>query len=137
MAYATRAKLEALYGSVNVARWADLNNTEDETEIDACITGALADAEAEADDRMRGGPYAIPFTTVPACVERATALLAGVMLYEHRGVVDYDPETGKPQHQLAYQKREAEAIFISLRDGSRKLASPIIATNIPDVVPST
>lgn len=140
MAYANRADVELLYGAANIVIWANLESGDPEDEdvadaIDARIASALADAEADVDDRTRGGPYAVPFPSVPVCIKRATALLAGVMLYEARGVTDFDSETGKPQHQLQYQKKEAEAICASVRSGARVLSILRIRGEAPQVVP--
>ena len=90
MTYATRTDIDNVYGSANVTQWADINNTGDPTEIDARVAWALAEADDRIDNRMREGPYAIPFDPVPRTITNIAARLAGYYLYESRGLIDPD-----------------------------------------------
>jgi phage gp36-like protein len=134
MAYATTAQLYTAFGQKNVRAWADLDNEEVDADIDARIAAALADAETTVDDRLRGGPYEVPFTTVPTQVRRATVLLAGVLLYESRGVKDFNEETGQQQHQLSFQKKEAEGLLEDIRRGRLRLNVATEVVRYPQVV---
>ena len=89
MAYTTRAKLDAKFGSINIDSWADLNGNEDEDEIDAAVEQAIADAEGEVNLLLRGGIYAVPFTgTIPVAIQTAATILAAALLFTNRGVID-------------------------------------------------
>jgi len=86
MAYATRSDIESRFGKSSVLKWASMEGTTSRADVVAAITTALADAETEVNDMLRGGPYAIPFASVPSRITKETARLAGVLLYEARGV---------------------------------------------------
>lgn len=107
MAYIVRADIEAIFGVSNIDVWADLNNNDNAGEITARITAAITRAEAMVDDRLRGGPYTVPFTgTIPETIKDVTARLAGVWLYESRRIEDAeDDEVGRaPYHQKVAEK---------------------------------
>jgi phage gp36-like protein len=117
--YCVRADIEAVFGSTNVERWADLNNDGNATEITARIVRAIQIAEAEVNDRLRGGPYSLPFSTVPVAIENLTASLAGVWLYESRGVEDTDPH-GNAVHRLTWHKKNAQRMITEIHAGLRR-----------------
>ena len=103
MAYCDRDNVEDRFGNSNVAAWADLDNDEDAAKILARITAAIVAADADIDDLLRGGMYTIPFDEPPPqAIIGISADLAGVWLYENRGIQDYNPETGAVVHRLKY-----------------------------------
>ena len=122
MAYAIRTDVEAVFGVENAEKWADLENDQVAADITARIAAALAFAEDEIDNRLRGGPYVVPLTTpVERIIVDVAAKLAGVWLYESRGVADFDPETGRPQHKLHWHKKDASRKLDDLLSGRRRL----------------
>lgn len=93
--YATIADMEQVFGKVNVRKWSDINNTEVATDIEERMNWALNEASTELDERLRRSVYQFPLTVepFPALLVRTTCYLAGMMLYESRGLVDSsDPE---------------------------------------------
>jgi len=89
MPYATATDVNTMFGRSNVRKWADMDGDGFDQVIDAAVTQALTFAEAEVNSRLRGGPYTVPFTdTVPVLVQEATTILAGLRLYEKRGMDD-------------------------------------------------
>lgn len=136
LTYSTNADIEARYGVDNVAKWADLNNNQSAAEIDARKSWARTQAQADIDDALRGGPYAVPFAApYPAAIVDLEATLAGVLLYESRGVQDFDPETGRPQHRLHYQRSRVEKKLKQIRAGAVRLSVAAVATAVPQVIP--
>jgi phage gp36-like protein len=123
MSYAARTDVEQVFGPINVAKWADLDNDEDAAKIAARIVTALAWADAEIDDRLRGGVYSLPLQgttgSLPATIVDLAANLAGVWLYEARGVQDFAEDTGIPFHRLSYSRKRCESALTSIRNGSR------------------
>jgi phage gp36-like protein len=89
--YATQADMEDVFGAANVLAWSD---TAGAGVADAGrISRALAHADQTIDDMFRGGPYSLPLSGgsgVPAKVTEWAAKLAGVWLYEARGLRDTD-----------------------------------------------
>lgn len=89
-AYASLSDVQDHWGTQNVAAWSDLggNNTLDSDRVDR----AIANAEADINDRFRGSRYTVPFAPVPTAVAEWAAKLAGVRLYQQRGIRDTDVE---------------------------------------------
>lgn len=91
MAYATEADMINLFGRTNIRTWADLENRDNQVDIDARVAWALSTAEDWVNDRLRYGPYEIPFTEpVVSAIRDLTARQAGVLLYSTRGIADTD-----------------------------------------------
>ncbi len=69
-------------------------------------------AESMLDDGIKGpfvsGPYEITddYPAIPDLIQRLATDLAGVLMYEARGVDDVDPITNQAQHRLRYVKRD-------------------------------
>lgn len=135
MAYSVRADIEVRFSKGNIAKWADLDDDGVLADIESRITAAITYADAVIDARLRGGPYTIPFvaSTLPELILDASAKLAGVWLYEARGVTDWDVESGKPQHQLHFQKNEVMKLLKELMVGRVRL-DLTFTTSIPEVI---
>lgn len=121
MAYCTRANIETAIGATNVAKYADLDNDQDAAKILARITVVIADVTTTIDDRLRGGPHTVPFTTAPTTIRRIAEKLSAAQLYESRGAKDVDLETGQAVHIYAGMKADAESDLSDIRDGSIRL----------------
>jgi phage gp36-like protein len=96
MAYATEADLFQVFGRVNVRKWADVNNSKDGTEIDTRIEWALESASTELNERLRMSVYQFPLEAepFPELVVLVTCWLAGLRLYESRGLIDSSDAEG-------------------------------------------
>lgn len=121
MSYCTRSDIEDLFGPLNVAKWADLDNSQVAAAIAARIERAIAVATARIDDRLRGGPYVLPISGSPATLVNLCAQLAGVWLYESRGAQDFSPETGLPVHRLRWHVEQAEKTLREILSGVVRL----------------
>ena len=130
MAYCIRSDVESAYGPNNVATWADLNNNGEASEITARIAWAIDRASNELNDRLRGGIYNIPFGSAPMTIRDLTAELAGVLLYESRGVTDFNPDTGAPYHKLQWHREHVKETIQDIRAGIIRLN---VTTNHPKV----
>lgn len=138
--YCVRADVEDVFGSENVVKWADLNNKGEADEVAARIAWAIRWASNEVDSRLRRFIYVLPLanegSVVPVEVVDVTATLAGVWLYENRGVQDFDPETGVMVHRLEWNRKRAERTLQEILAGTRMLdavpRSP--DDNVPKVV---
>ena len=119
--YCTRSDLEALFGRSNVTKWADMDNDQDSDAIEARIDRAIAVASARIDDRLRSGPYSLPITGSPPTLVNLAAQLAGVWLYESRGVQDFSPDTGYPVHRLRWHTVQAEKTIREILSGVVRL----------------
>ncbi len=137
MSYIARTNIEDKFGKKNVEIWADLDNNQVQADITARITTAIAFADETVDNALRRGRYALPITdalsAVPKVIVDVTASIAGVWLYENRGVQDFDPDTGKAQHRLHWQKVDARRVLSWLRMGQIEL-NAVSTVSTPEVI---
>jgi phage gp36-like protein len=108
--YSTRADLVLAFGESNLVQWSDLNNGRVYLEIEARIDWARAQAYDELNSRLADSRYQFPLDTtkaIPPLLVRMEAYLAGVLLYESRGVTDVG-EDGKAQHALMWHRKRVD-----------------------------
>lgn len=123
-AYCTQTEIESYFGRDNVRKWADLNNNNVTTEIEARIAEAINRATEEIDARLLGGPYTIPleFDTMPRPIVKIAVQLAGDDLYGPRGAQDFDDETGQSLHRLRGEREAALESLRAIRAGVMRFA---------------
>jgi hypothetical protein len=120
MTYCTDDDVMKAFGRSNVRKWADVNNDAVEAHILERIEWARDGAYAYLNDKLRFSPYQFPLSapasgdSYPFTVIRMEAYYAGVLLYESRGVTDYNQMTGAPIHALAFFKKEVESFIADL-----------------------
>lgn len=124
-----RGDVEQVYGNANTATWADLNNNQDANEITSRINYHIAIADNYIRSVLTQGAWVMPVEgdTIPAILAYNCARLAGVLLYEGRGVTDYDPK-GKAIHQLSNHKNGVDSFLKSVVYGSTDL-SPLVKSS--------
>lgn len=131
MAYSDRDDVEMIFGATNVAKWADLDNDEDDGKIDARVEWACEEATDRIDGRLRGGPYEVPFdgSSVPRTIVTLSARLAGVLLYDGRGVTDEEAEDRVTPHRKLVETGIAEILA-----GKVRLDLPQVSASYPRAV---
>ncbi len=138
LGYCSRAHMESMFGRENIAKWADMENTEDAQLGFSRVSRSIVVATAEIDDRLRDGPVVIPFAVPPTTIVNLAAAFAGVWLYESRGIEDFDDTTGQPIHRLAHHKKQAIRTLDEIRAGKRVIDAPTTSrsgVNAPFIVP--
>lgn len=114
MSYADSDDLDIAFGRANVRKWADIENNGVDTDIAARITWALDTATALMDDKLRKSPAQFPLTgDIPASVALHCAYLAGSLLYDSRGVTDFDAD-GRPINQLSWAKKACDKFITDI-----------------------
>ena len=141
MAYTTRASLETMFGAANLIEWADLDNDGSDATILTRINAAIAYADSEIDSRLLNSMYSLPIANkagdTPAVIEDVSNRLAAVWLYETRGVMELDTETGKPIHKLHWHKVDAEKKLNEILSSVRHLDVDIVsAAPVPKAISS-
>lgn len=123
MAYCTQSDIEDVFGSTNVAKWADLNNNEESSEITARIARAITFATAAVDGVLRGGVVTVPITGTPdPLIVDACAKIAGAWLYNSRGMQDID----EGETKLSMANKEAREMLVRIKIGETRLeAAPV------------
>jgi phage gp36-like protein len=134
MAYCTKADIDGIFGVSNVKTWSDIENKNSPQLIDARIASAIVESEDYINNFLRGGSYAIPFVTIPTTIKNVCAKLAGLWLYENRGVIETNPETGQAMHRYMYMKKSVKAILIGIKTGAIILDLTILAARHPQAV---
>ena len=131
-----RGDIEQIFGTVAVSTWADLNNNGDEAEIEARINYRIAMADNYIKSTLANGPWVMPVEgdIIPITLAVNCAALAGVYLYEGRGVQDYNP-SGHAQHQLSFHKTNVENFIKGVLVGTISLAP--LPYNIQTAAPQT
>jgi hypothetical protein len=137
--YCVLADIQDVFGQSNINKWADLDNDGDSTKIIDRINRGIAWATEEINSKLRRSKYAIPLTDndgeVPTIIVDIAANLAGVWMYENRGVQDFNPETGAKFHRLEYNRKRAFASISEILSGVKTLDAVIrTTTEIPQAV---
>ena len=124
--YCTVDDLYEIFGEHNITKWADLDNDDNDSGvITSRIDRAIRHASNEVDSRLRHGIYTLPIASstgsIPEDIIDVVATLAGVYLYENKGIDDFDPDTGRVVHRLIHSKKRAEGIIRSIQAGQRHI----------------
>lgn len=126
--YAIRTDIEKVFGKDNVKKWASISGNGSADEITSRIAWALENATALINDRLYGGPYDIPFVaTLPTQIVNQCATMAGVMLYEARGVADSE-DSNEGSHKLRNHRKNFSAFIKGILAG--QIRFPALATSI-------
>lgn len=136
MSYATAEELYNVFGRNNVRKWADVNNGNVAADIDARLTWALDTASADMNDKLRKSPAQFPLTDepFPASVVLHCCYMAGVLLYNSRGVTDMTPQ-GETINQLSWARKEYDRFIRGIygRTIVLDIETPIEITEAPFV----
>ncbi len=120
MSWIVRSNIEDTFGKSNVAKWADLDGNKVEDDITTHINRSITVIEALVNDTLRHSIIDISVVAdadMPDTLVEIGATLAGVWLYQSRGVADFNEVTGDPTHRLIWQKRDAEARLRKVQTG--------------------
>lgn len=122
--YCTDADLDNRFGADIIDQYARVSKTDDAAALLARRLWAREQASRDLDDELRGGQYEVPFTgpAYDPTVVDCTAYLALIRLYELKGTLDFNPESGKPQHRYHWQRERVYNKLRRIRAGSQKLA---------------
>lgn len=84
-----RADLENIFGSVNIAKWADVNNTENDDVMEDRITWAIGIASNYILGKLARKYKVADWTVFPAIIFDLVARRSGIELYRTpRGITD-------------------------------------------------
>ena len=125
--YSTDDQLDDTWGNANITAWSDLDNDANAATIAARKDRARVVAKDRIDGVLRDTQYTVPIAngagTTPVTIVDIEARLAGIWLYENRGVIDitFNPKTGAPYHRLSFAWREARRQLEEIRAGRLKL----------------
>lgn len=117
--WTSRLELERMFGATSVAKWADLENLAVAADIIERIDWACREATEDARLRLKGSPAGL-LRNAPRPLRIMTTRLAGVLLYESRGIVDTSSEKG--EHRLSRHEKMADEFFRRVQAGQLRLA---------------
>lgn len=119
MPYATQTNLENLFGTEQVARWSQLDQSLTTTDATR-VAAAIAYADAQIDTALAGGPYTVPLalgTTGNIIVSTWSATLAAEWLAGNRGA--REDEEGIPY--VTEKADEVRAQIARVKGGAIRL----------------
>jgi len=123
MAYASNAGMEAKFGPLNIAKWADLDSDANPAKIAARKAAAIAYADAEVDANLHDTHYRKPFVTAsgstPSMIADIANALAGCWLKDARGQSTI--EDGQPRDSLTWHRDKAYGDMGKIKTGQIKL----------------
>lgn len=123
--YCAQADIEEIFGSQAVDKWLTVNSDDGAAAKLARVNRAIAYAGDVIDDVMRLTSYKIPCVTsaaaVPTTIKNIASVIAGVWLFEIRGVENIQMQDGHPMHRHYIAKRDALEYLELIRTGKRKL----------------
>ena len=134
--YCEDEDLYLAFGEANVRKWGDVDNTDSAESIDARLLWARESATEWIDDRLRNGPYEIPFTAgsgeeLPRSIVRMTAYLTGSILYEARGLIDMGDDK---ENSLRWAEKKVESWCRDIIARRIRLDLELVTTDYPFVV---
>ncbi len=125
MAYSAEADIKQVFGTTNVDKWSDLDDDANAANMAARIAVAVLVADDEIDDSARSQHYRRPLAnaagSTPRTIINLAATIAGLWLYEARGSQDFHPQTGVPNHRLAWKSKWVQRTLNEIRTGIRKI----------------
>ena len=128
--WTSRSELDNLFGRSNITTWADLENEEDATQIRQRVRWAVDEATAEARERLSTLVNMESLTVAPRSLRLTVTRLAGVLLYESRGIKDSAEEDGK--NRLQVHKTAVDRYFREIAAGRRILT--LDTSSVPAVI---
>jgi len=125
--YCVKSDIEATFGVTNVEKWAKLQTDYTAEQIATRIARAIAVASEDIDDTLRFAGIEVPCVTeddtTPTTIEQICADLAGVWLYESRGVDDVARDCS-PNHRLKFFADRAQERLEQIAARRRKINIP-------------
>lgn len=119
--YTSLVEIENVFGRHNVAQWMRIED-DDVPTINARMLSFMEESDEQVDSTLLGGVLKIPFVDpVPKLIRQAATLLAGVAVYEARGIIDVNPATDQPMHRLALHKKRADTMLKRIRCGRQRV----------------
>jgi phage gp36-like protein len=121
--YAIQADIENVFGSYNVSRWSDMDNTSNPPNTNcARVQAALDYSTAEINNYFRDGPYELPLSlsSDPQTLTNWSAVIAGAWLYFSRG--QRDREGAGNQYLPMLQRIYADMALY--KGGTKRLNAP-------------
>jgi len=142
MTLCTREDIETIYGTINVSKWADMNNNGNATEIAAKIERAIVVNTDEFYSRIRMGPYLVPFADLesgeeyPPVIVDTVARMCGIWLYAARGFEDTD-DKGKPVSRLSSHEKKCDQVISDLLNRRLSIDMEYRTKKVPFIVKDT
>lgn len=132
--YTDSASVDKKFGFDNIMQWLALDTGDEATDYAQRAYDCIKQAEAWIDVQLSGSFYnstSYERPTVPTVLHELATTQAGILMYESKGVTDYDPESGRPTHRLEYHRKRVEMMVKELRNGLIKLDGGLTPSQIP------
>lgn len=134
--YTDSTRISARFGVDNMHLWLStpLADVDDPVDYARRAWEFISDAERRVDEAIYGPFVSGAFTgDIPAAITQAATELAGVLMYEARGIDDVNTETNEPMHRLRYVKRDVQERLRRINMGLIKISGD--ASVVPHQIP--
>lgn len=131
--YTDSEQIARQYGTDNLHKWVGVSDRDSAVDYGQRLYYFINEAEQRIDDALRG-PYFTgpPFEDeIPPVIVECATLLAGVLAYESRGVVDFNPVTGGAQHRLQFQRARVDSLLKRIAMGRLKVSGGLSPNRVP------
>ncbi len=125
--YIDQSDIKNVFGEDNIVKWSNLDNDGSTADTNRIQKG-IDWAETYTENRFRNGRYAVPFSSAPEQLQDIMAKLAGIWLYESRGLTDENTEGNK----LADMRVKVDDEISLILNGARKLSIAHARSDMPD-----
>jgi hypothetical protein len=138
--YTDSVQIGQRYGFENIHQWLSTPLDDKDEPVDYALRAAefIRRAEEELDERLLGpyvdGPFEVTedYEQIPGLVRRLATDLAGIKMYEARGVDDVNPESNEPLHRLRYSLKDVYATIRRVQMGAQKISGSASLTPEPN-----
>lgn len=122
--WTSRDELEDMFGVSNVQQWADLDNDRNASKIAARVRWAAQSMTDDVKLDLIGSPVKVDeIICAPTSLRLAVTRLAGVLLYESRGLKAADNEEGG--HRLARHEKMARTFLRRVKAGQVRIEAGV------------
>lgn len=135
--YTDSTKVSARFGVDNLHLWLCAVGDDQEEPVDYAVRAwqFIDEAEKEIDRRVNGyfvdTEYGLNNAVVPSVIVDIATKLAGIKMYEWRGVDDVDPDTNQRQHRLRAEQRDVDKTIKKIAMGEIKEARLLSPSRAP------
>ena len=121
--YCEEADMIQRFGDELLSQYSSMTGSDTNEQVSARRLWGRYQGSRDIDLALRGGQYTVPFTApFDSEVIDICAYLSLIRLYELKGTMDWNPDSGKPQHRYHFQRTEAAKKLNAIRTGRLKLA---------------
>jgi len=132
--YTDSSRIEQKFGADNLHLWLALDDSDEPVDYSFREWSLISDAERYIDERLKGSFIGGAFTdTIPGVITQLATELAGVLMYENRGVIDTNAITGQAEHKYRFIRNRVEDQLRQIKYGKLLISDTLTPTRSPSI----